>query len=355
MAKSGSLFQSLFRRNSGDKKDGGGKPKLQMPLVELHCHIEGSVRPALAQKLAERHGERIDRLLDDEGRYKFADFMEFMDVYDAVAELVRTEEDYFDITVDYLTRSAEVGLKYVELGISSAHVEQRGLSYHGFLNCLESAVAESKKTHDVDARFILTVVRHWGVEGAFDTALKTETNPHPLVTGLGIAGDETYRDPREFRPAFEVARGAGLGLTAHSGEIGPNSIRATLDALPISRLGHGVRAIEEPDLIPRIRGEGITLENCPSSNVALGLFPSIEAHPVAHYLEEGLNVTVSTDDPPFFDTQIDVEYDRVARAHSLAPAQMIQFTKNAIEAAFCEPKLKDKLRRDVAAWEKIAV
>ncbi len=353
MAKSGSFFHSLFRQGGREKKDRGETPP--MPLVELHCHIEGSVRPALAQKLAERHHETIDGLLDEQGRYRFADFFEFMVVYDAVAELVRTEEDYFDITVDYLTRSAEAGLKYVELGISSAHVEQRGLSYEGFLGCLESAVREVKKTHDVDARFILTVVRHWGVEGAFDTARKAEMTPHPLVTGLGIAGDETYRDPREFRPAFDVAHGAGLGLTAHSGEIGPNSIRATLDALPVTRLGHGVRAIEEPDLIPRIRDEGITLENCPSSNVALGLFPSIEAHPVAYYLEQGLNVTVSTDDPPFFDTQIDVEYARVAEAHGLAPTQMIQFTKNAIEAAFCEPDLKAKLRQDVALWEKASV
>ena len=208
-------------------------------------------------------------------------------------------------------------------------------------------MAAAEQESGVIARIIISCVRHLGPEHAVEVARLAARHPHHRVRGFGMGGDERLHAPRDFAPAFAIAGEAGLGLTAHAAELaGPDSIRAALAALGISRLGHGVRAGEDPALLAELKDRAITLELCPSSNVALGLFADIAAHPVARYARAGLMATLSTDDPPYFGASIGGEYAKVAAAHGMSREEMLGFTRNSLAAAFV-----DEATRAAAACE----
>jgi adenosine deaminase len=191
---------------------------------------------------------------------------------------------------------------------------------------------------------IVVAVRHLGAERARATALKATRHRHPLVTGFGLAGDETMHHPRDFAPAFAIAADAGLGLTAHAGELaGPQSVTAALDHLGVKRIGHGVRAIEDPALVERLAAEGIVLELCPSSNVALKLYPDVAHHPFRRLMEAGVRVTINSDDPPYFHTSLGGEYEALARDQGLDDAALRTATRTAIEAAFVDEATRARL------------
>jgi adenosine deaminase len=214
----------------------------------------------------------------------------------------------------------------------------------------------AQRDFGVVARIIITCVRHFGVEQAEETARMAARHPHSLVVGFGMAGDENHGAPKDFARAFDTARAAGLQTTAHAGELaGPESVRAAVRDLKILRIGHGVRAVEDQDLVRELADRQIPLEMCPSSNVALRLYPSIAAHPIKRLSDAGLAITISTDDPPFMHTSIRAEYERVAEAHRLDAANMLAFTTCAIEAAFCNEPTKQALRARVSAWRSSAI
>lgn len=326
-----------------------------MPLAELHCHIEGTIAPEMARKLAKRHKVKIPHIFGRDGKYQWSTFPEFLQTYDAVSSAVCTPEDYYDITFDYLTRAAAEGLIYSEMFISSEHPEDVGLPFDAFLAGVTAALDDVEAKTGLVGRLILTAIRHRGPERAERTAQIAQKHPHEKIVGFGLAGDESQFEPRDFARAYDIASDAGLRRTAHAGEVeGPESIRATLDALRPERLGHGVRLLEDPALIPRVKDAGITLELCPGSNIAIGLFESYEAHPIKAYFDQGFKVTLSTDDPPFFDTTIGGEYAAVEAAHGLSQRDMMQFTLNSIDAAFCDEKTRKRLRARAEAWIKKA-
>ncbi|MCG8503902.1 MAG: adenosine deaminase [Sphingomonadales bacterium] len=326
-----------------------------LPKAELHVHIEGTVSPELAQRLAARHGMDVGHLIHPERGYVWRDFGEFLAAYDGIADAVRTAEDYYDVAYEYLAASAAGGVIYTEMFMSSDHAEECGLPYPDLVASLVQAAEDARARHGIHARYILTCVRHLGVAAAEKAARNLERHPHPMVVGFGMAGDEAVGAYGDFASAFAIARGAGAALTAHAGEIlGPESVRDALDALDVARIGHGVRSFEDPALLDELVARQIPLEICPSSNVELSLFPSLAAHPVKRYLEAGAKVTLNSDDPPFFHTDIAAEYDRVAAVHELTPAELVQITENAIDAAFCDADLKARLRARVADWQRSA-
>jgi adenosine deaminase len=165
-----------------------------------------------------------------------------------------------------------------------------------------------------------------------------------------MAGDEAFGATADYKRAFEVAGACGLGLTAHAGEIlGPQSVREAIGLLKIDRIGHGVRAIEDDDLVAEIRDRGLTLEVCPTSNVAIGPYPSAAAHPLPRMIAAGLKVTLNSDDPAFFGTDAADEYARSAAAHRLTRADLIAITANAVDAAFCDRPTRTALHAKIAA------
>ncbi len=320
--------------------------KLDVPIAELHCHIEATVAPEDARRLAERHKLDISSVFNENGAYRWTTFNEFLHVYDAVSEVVRTPEDYFEITAHYFERMAAKGMIYGELIVSPAHAERFGVSYGALVDAVSSAMREAESRLGIIGRIIVTCVRHYGAEHARNVAEAATTAPHPFVTGFGMAGDEAFGDAIDYKPAFDIAKDAGLERTVHSGEIlGPESVREAMDLYDVSRIGHGVRAIENANVIAALVERGVTLEVCPTSNVAIGLYPSIAAHPVRKLVDAGLKVTLNSDDPAFFDTDPAEEYVRCAKAHGFSKETLLGFTHNAIDAAFCDQETKEKLKR----------
>ncbi len=320
-----------------------------LPLAELHCHLEGSIAPPLARRLAERHGINIDGLIGPDGRYVWKGFRDFLCAYDTVAALVCDPQDYYDVIRDYYARASAQGMIYGEMFVSPAHAARTGISY----NLLVGAVSDAMRSVEalgVVARIILICVRHWGVEAAEETASLAESAPHPYVVGFGMGGSEDFGRPEDFARAFAIARGAGLKTTCHAGEFaGPQSIRDALDHLDVARIGHGVRVVEDAALLQVLKTRGTFLEMCPGSNIALDLFPSYEAHPLARLAAMGLKVGISTDDPGFFADSIGAEYERVALANGIKPEAMGDFTRMSLEAAFCDDATKAALLSKLAA------
>jgi len=219
------------------------------------------------------------------------------------------------------------------------------LPYPALIETIARAMRDAEAKTGVVGRIVLVAIRHFGAGAAERVAREAERHPHPFVVGMGLAGEESFGEPIDFRPAFEIARGAGLRLTAHAGEHrGAAHVRATVRDLQVERVGHGVRVIEDPAVMAEIRDRGVTLEVCPHSNLALGLYPSLAAHPVRRLIDAGLKVTLNSDDPPFFHTDLEQEYRDSAAVHGLSRGDCLRITRTAIDAAFCDEAVKERLR-----------
>jgi adenosine deaminase len=315
-----------------------------VPKAELHCHIEGAAEPALVRRLAARHGTALAGLFDADGGYRWHDFPSFLAAYGKASSVFKTSEDFRDLAFDYFSRIAAEGAIYGEIFIAPDIAVENGLTHAGYVEGLAAGISAAEAASGIVGRMIVVGIRHLGPERVRATAERTAANPHPLVTGFGLAGDETMHHPSAFADAFRIAREAGLGVTAHAGELaGPESVAAALDHLGVRRIGHGVRAIEDPALVRRIADEGVVLELCPSSNVALGLYPSLAAHPFRRLKEAGVRVTINSDDPPYFRTSLGREYDALAAAQGLATADLVGATRTAIEAAFVDEGTRARL------------
>ncbi|MEM1021362.1 MAG: adenosine deaminase [Sphingomonadales bacterium] len=324
-----------------------------LPKAELHCHLEGTVAPDVALRLAKRHGYDISRIIAPDGRYNWRTFNDFLAVYDVVAEVVRTPEDYYEIFLDYYARAAAQGLIYGEMFISSDHPQAVGISYDTFMETLNQAADDVEAKYGVHVRFVLHVVRHYGIEKARAVADLAEKAPKRRVTGLGIAGDEAQYAHADFTFAFEAGRGAGLQTTAHAGEhAGPSSVKNAVMHLGAQRIGHGVRAAEDADLLTLLKEQNITLEVCPSSNVCLGVAPTIETHQLSALRAAGVPVSLNSDDPPFFFTDIGREYALAQQHHGCTDADLIDITRTALAAAFCDDATRQSCLAHIDAWEK---
>jgi adenosine deaminase len=328
-------------------------PEGALPKAELHVHLEGTATPDLVRRLARRRGvEPPARLFAPDGRFHWTDFLHFLRAYDDAASSIRTAEDYRDVTLDYLRRSAEEGAVYVELMSSPDHAALAGLSFEGHLDGIAAGIEEARAERGIEARIVVTCVRHFGAERAVEVARACARRPHPLLTGFGMGGDENALSAADFAPAFRVAREeAGLGCTVHAGEVaGPQSVRDALASLPVSRIGHGVRAAEDPDLLARLAEAGTALEVCPTSNLRTGIYPGVEAHPLNRLREAGCVVTLNSDDPPYFDTSIGGEYALAREAFGWSDADLLAATRNAVAAAFLDAPARARLLARVDAW-----
>jgi len=318
-----------------------------IPKAELHCHLEGSVPPVLARELAARNGLELPHgLFGANGYYAWTDFLSFLDSYDRVCGVLRKPRDFGDILYSYLQRSAAEGAVYVEMFCSPERPKALGIPYATWLGALVDAVDRAKRDFGIEARLIAICIRHLGPDRALALAQQVVAEPHPYVVALGMGGDEGKFTPADFAPAYRLAHKNGLGCTIHAGEVrGPESVWAAIRDLPVTRIGHGVRSSEDPKLLEELVRRGIALEVCPGSNLALGLYPNRDAHPLHHLIEAGVRVTLSSDDPPFFHTTLGTEYDNAG----LDAAALRKITRTAIEVSFAEEMLKAKLLKGVAA------
>ncbi|WP_159587018.1 adenosine deaminase [Chelativorans xinjiangense] len=319
--------------------------------AELHCHIEGAALPALVESQAEKYGADVSAFIHD-GAYHWHDFSSFLAAYDAAANLFRSEEDYAALAETYLTGLASEGAVYSEFFTSPDHAERAGLSPQAYTEGLGEGIARAKAKTGIEGRIIVTGVRHFGPAAVEKAARFAATCGHPLVTGFGMAGDERSGHPRDFVRAFDIAREAGLGISVHAGEFGgADSVEAALDHFAPARIGHGVRAVEKPDLVRRIAEEGVVLEVCPVSNVVLGVFPDFAHHPFPQLYAAGCRLSLNSDDPPHFHTSIGREY-AVASAHfGLDETALTAVTRTALEAAFVDEETRRALLLRLAEAE----
>ncbi|WP_299986260.1 adenosine deaminase [uncultured Ruegeria sp.] len=318
-----------------------------LPKIELHLHHEGAAPPAFIRQLA--HEKRVDLsgIFKSDGSYDFRDFAHFLSVYEAACEVLKSPEDFRRLTLAILEESAANGVVYSETFLSPNFCGGGDLlAWKDYLTAIQDAADEAERKFGITLRGVVTCVRHFGPEQAKRSAHCAAETAGEWITGFGMGGNEAVGAQGDFKWAFECAREAGLQLTTHAGEFGgPESVRDAVRDLGVERVGHGVRAIEDPDLVHELVDRGITLEICPGSNVVLGLFPDFAAHPIAKLRDAGVKVTVSTDDPPFFHTTMRREYEMLGAAFGWQVEDFAALNETALNAAFCDEETRARVKK----------
>ncbi len=316
-----------------------------LPKAELHCHLEGAAPPGLVRRLAARNGVRLpEALFTADGKFAWTNFSDFLDAYDMASSCLRTPRDYRDVTCRYLAACAAEGAVYVEVFSSPDHAAAMGLDYDGHIEGIVAGIDDAARNHGIVGRIIVTCIRHLGPERAVEIVRAMTAAPHPYVVGFGMAGDEAAYALADFVQAFAAAADAGFACTVHAGEMmGAASVREAIDRLPVARIGHGVRAAEDPALVDELARRGIVLEICPGSNFAIGLYDGYDSHPLPRLMAAGCRVTLNSDDPPYFGTSIGAEYARAAEGFGLSRKQLLAITRTAIEGAFADDATKAAL------------
>ena len=313
--------------------------------IELHLHLEGAAPPEFIRRLAKEKRVDLSGVFDDAGHYSYDGFVDFLRVYEAATEVLKTPEDFQRLTLAVLEQSAANGVIYTEAFLSPDFCGGRDLvAWREYLHAMQEAADMAEARHGIIMRGIVTPIRHFGPDKANETAICAAETAGDWIVGLGIGGDEAAGKPADFSYAFDMAREAGLRLTAHAGEFGgPESVRDAINDLKVERIGHGVRAIEDMALVEELAARQIVLEVCPGSNIALGLYPDWASHPIARLRDAGVLVTISTDDPPFFHTTMNSEYNNLAQAFAWESDVFKEINITAANAAFCDQTTRNKL------------
>jgi len=305
-----------------------------LPKVELHVHLEGSIRPETLLQLAKRHSVALpaDDLAGLREWYKFRDFKHFVEIYVTLSSCVRDAADIELVTREFLQGQAEQNVLHTEATFTmwTLH-KQNGTSLDDQLK----AVNRAREEANTSMNLVLDIVREESVENGLIMAEFAIANHGNGICALGLTGVEVETEPKKHEAAFRKAKDAGLPITCHAGETGgADVIWGCLRDLGADRIGHGIRCLEDPALVKELRDRQIHLEVCPSSNVALGLVPSIQEHPIVEMLNQGLNVSINSDDPPMFSTSLTQELDRCSETFGFNQDVLFTLTQNAARAAF---------------------
>lgn len=323
-----------------------------LPKVELHLHLEGSVRPATLLQLAERHGTAglpatVEELQEF---YRFRDFDQFVRVYYAICDNLRSEEDFALIVEELAADLAAQNVRYAEVTFTPYNHTRRGVAAAVVFAGVEAGRAAAEAATGVRLGFCTDVPGEFGPQAGLDTIAMTLEHRTDSIISFGLGGPEVGFPRADFAPAFAIARSEGLHSVPHAGETdGAESVRQALDHLGAERIGHGVRCLEDPDLVSRLREQGVALEVCPSSNVRLGVVGSAEDHPLPRLLDAGLTVTLNSDDPPMFATTLSNEYRMVATHMGLGAAALADLAKAGVRSSFLPDADKADLLEQIAA------
>ncbi len=327
----------------------------RLPKVELHLHLEGSVRPETLRELSRTKGREQQGVEDwiaqrTSSGFRYHDFRDFISAFTAVTLLLETPADYALITTRLIEWLAEQNVRYAEVTLSAGVVLWKKQSLEAVFEAVAAAARDAQVRLGVRVQWILDAIRQFGAEHARQV-LERAARLRPLgVVAFGIGGDEARGPAELFLDVYRRARDLGLHVTAHAGETcGPESVRQAIELLGAERIGHGLSAARDPNVMALIRERGVPLEVCLTSNVATGLLAGVQDHPLPKFLEEGLVVTLNSDDPAMFGTSLVREFAVAVEKFSLDRGQLIGLLENAVRAAFLSEEEKRPLLEELAS------
>lgn len=325
----------------------------RLPKVELHLHIEGSLEPELMFALAERNGVALSYASVEEVRaaYDFSDLQSFLDLYYQGMSVLRTAEDFFELAMDYFRRAHAEGVVHVEMHFDPQAHRVRGVELSVVMEGLSLARRRAERELGLSTALIMAFLRDRPAEEAM--TLLEEAAPYwEMLDAVGLDSAERGNPPEKFVEVFERAARLGIARVAHAGEEGPPAyIRGALDRLGVCRIDHGVRCLEDPELVARLRDERMVLTVCPLSNVRLRVVERLADHPLPRLLAEGLNVTLNSDDPAYFGGGMLDNFLACHQAFGWDRATLRALAGNAIEAAFMSEARRAELRERLEACD----
>ncbi len=307
-----------------------------LPKAELHLHIEGSLEPRMLFDLARRNCIAIPFATVQEVHraYRFSSLQDFLDIYYQGMNVLQTEQDFYELTLAYLKRVAEDNVRHVEIFFDPQGHTERGIPFAVVIGGISRALGEGNEKLGISSFLILSFLRHLSEEAAFDTLKQAEPFLDKFI-GVGLDSSELGHPPEKFARVFARARDMGLKLTAHAGEEAPPAyVHEALDILRVDRIDHGNRAMEDPALVRRLAGSGMTLTVCPLSNLKLKVIERMQESPVRTMLDAALNVTINSDDPAYFGGYLNDNYHAVALALGLEERHLATLAANGFRGSF---------------------
>ncbi|EKO3905216.1 adenosine deaminase [Vibrio fluvialis] len=326
----------------------------QLPKVELHLHIEGSLEPELMFDLAQRNQIAIPFSSPDEVRaaYQFSNLQSFLDIYYQGANVLIHEQDFFDLTWAYLLRCQQDNVMHTEIFFDPQTHTARGIAFETVINGITQALEKGQQELGISSQLIMCFLRHLSEDDAMLT-LQQALPYKDKIVGVGLDSSEQAHPPEKFQQVFRQAREAGFIAVAHAGEEGPAlNIRNAIDLLGVQRVDHGVRCVEDAALVQELQETRMPLTVCPLSNLKLKVFTEMEQHNIVELLRQGLCVTINSDDPAYFGGYMTDNFMAVAKAHPMSHQELAQFTLNAIEASFISDA--EKAHMNAKVYEVLA-
>jgi len=315
----------------------------RLPKAELHLHIEGTLEPEMVLDLARRNRVDLPFSTTEElaSLYDFKDLQSFLDLYYQATAVLQTEQDFFDLTWAYLKQCQAENVVHTEIFFDPQSHTSRGISFDVVVNGIHRALLQAESELAISSRLIMCFLRHLPAADALET-WKTAEPYLDRIHGVGLDSSECDFPPRLFKEVFALARDSGLQTVAHAGEEGPPAyIREALELLLVSRIDHGVRITEDPELLAEVAVSQVPLTVCPLSNTRLCVYADMKDHPILSLLEQGLLVTVNSDDPAYFGGYMNDNFRAVADALAPSREQIVQLAKNSFSASFLDQRVKD--------------
>lgn len=327
-----------------------------LPKVELHVHIEGAILPETLMRLAQKN--KVDlppkTLAEFRDWYRFTDFPHFAEVYWAFSKAIQTEDDIYQVALAFLMTQVRQNVRHTEATYTAlTHFKNNGIAFTDQIAAIRRALDEVRATHDISLGLIVDIPRDYATpeESMMVAQWVVDAHGDGLIAALGLGGYEVGFPPEDFARPFALAKEAKVPAVTHAGETGTAaSICVAVEQLGAVRIGHGVAAVHDPSVIAFLKERQIPLEVCPSSNVCLKVVDAIGNHPFRRLDERGLTVTLNTDDPPMFDTDINREYLLVAQTFGYSKKEMKGFAQRAARAALLPAAKREALAAEIAAY-----
>ncbi len=313
-----------------------------LPKAELHLHIEGTFEPELMFEIARRNNVRIPYKSVDEVRaaYRFGNLQDFLDIYYAGAGVLRTERDFYELTRAYLKKAHEQNVVHTEIFFDPQTHTGRGIPFDTVIRGIHAALEDARKEWGMTSRLIMSFLRHLSEEDAFAT-LEQGLRYRDWITAVGLDSSELGNPPSKFRRVFDRARAEGFLAVAHAGEEGPAEyVREALDLLHVTRIDHGNRSLDDAELTRELARRQIPLTVCPLSNLKLQVCRDLNRHPVRQMLDEGLMVTINSDDPAYFGGYVNENYTALIEPLQLTRDELLRLVENSFKAAFLDETMR---------------